>query len=265
METWLSVPRFVILHPPSRSVRQDAGKALGLLCATAPDYISTTVLPFLLDRLTTGDINARHGALYAIGNICMGLRNAGVTVPAGCVEKIGGVLGLLEERSSFKGSAGDEMRGAVCFFIEKVSDAGVVLGNLAQWQKFLDLCLVNPEKIVNVQDKAVSALRSFAALSYPSTSTTCPSDIVSRYTDNLFHEFVATRVGCALALSVLPAHLLKPCLVELVRMASEGTTVRNKGEKSLSQFRVACVEAVTHLVLVGEPNCEMRQDVYQVH
>ena len=48
-------------------------------------------------------------------------------IPAGCVEKIGGVLGLLEERSSFKGSAGDEMRGAVCFFIERVSDAGVMI------------------------------------------------------------------------------------------------------------------------------------------
>ncbi|XP_063682976.1 tubulin-specific chaperone D-like isoform X2 [Bolinopsis microptera] len=247
------------------TIRKDASVALGLLCSILPDYIYSNVLPLLLESLETGDFNCRHGALHAIGDICVGLKNRD-HISVDLVDKINNTLTVLDTRGSFRGSGGDEMRGAVCYFIEKISNAGVALTGktIKAWQEFLDVCIVNPEQFVGVQAMSVESLRGFSYQYYTEFNPEVWSGIVEHYTSHIRHEFTATRVGSALALSVLPGCVLNQDTMVLLNFLPPCTKVQSKSETSLAECRVSAVKAITNVQLVCQCNSETRGRIYAV-
>ena len=248
------------------TIRRDAGVALGLLCSVLPGYISSNILPFLLDAMQSGDFNARHGSLHATSDICVGLKGRIDQIPKETVEKINGVLGVLETRNSFRGSGGDEMRSAVCYFIEKMSTAGVHLTDetIKCWQDFINVCIVNPEQYLGVQNSSVEALRAFSHHYYTSSNPAIWSHLVDYYSNRVRHEFTATRVGATLALSVLPTCVLAPHTLYLVKTLAPCTKVLSKAETSLAECRASAVKAITNVQLVCECNCETRVQIYRI-
>ena len=248
------------------TIRRDAGVALGLLCSVLPDYISSHILPYLLDSLQTGDFNARHGALHASSDICVGLKSRSEDMTQETLEKINNALSVLESRGSFRGSGGDEMRSAVCYYIEKMSTAGVRLENetIKSWQAFIDVCIINPEQFFGVQNSSVEALGAFSREYYTTDNRELSSHLVDYYAGQLRHDFTATRVGSALALSVLPHSVLHSHALSLVKALTPCTKVLSKSEASLAECRASAVKAITNIQLVCECNCETRVQIYRV-
>ena len=158
------------------------------------------------------------------------------------------------------------MRGAVCYFIQKISTACIRLtvNTLQVWQEFLNVCIVNPEQYVGVQNMSVDALRAFSWQYYTGSNSDMWSHIVDHYTSQLRHEFTATRVGSALALSVLPGCVLGCDTAALLNHLTPCTKVLNKSETSLAECRVSAVKAITNIQLVCACNSETRAQIYRV-
>ena len=176
------------------------------------------------------------------------------------------VLSVLESRGSFRGSGGDEMRGAVCYYIQKISNAGIKLSGqtMKVWQEFINVCIVNPEQYVGVQAMSVEALRGFSWQYYTESNPEMWSHVVEQYTSQLRHEFTATRVGSALALSALPGCVLSDATAALLKLLTPCTKVQNKAETSLAECRVSAVKAITNVQLVCQCNSETRAQIYCV-
>ena len=156
------------------------------------------------------------------------------------------------------------MRGAVCYFIQKVSTAGIRLTvtTLQAWQEFLNMCIVNPCEFV--QTMSVEALGAYSCQYYTESNPEMWSHIVEYFTSQLRHEFTATRVGSALALSVLPGCVLGRDTAALLKHLIPCTKVLNKSETSLAECRVSAVKAITNIQLVCPCNSEMRAQIFRV-
>ena len=162
----------------------------------------------LLSVIDNGDFNGRHGALMAISNICVGLSecNKLAILSENQINRINRVIGVIEQAGLFKGSGSDEIRTGICYFIERISKAGIRLHpeTISEWQQELDVDIVNPEQQFGVQHAAVRALEAFSSQYYTCSNSGAWKGIVNTYLNQLEHEFTATRVGSAYALGVLP-------------------------------------------------------------
>ena len=57
------------------TIRELSGSALASLVEVAPDYIVETALPKLVVMATDKDMESRHGAIIAVGEIILALAN----------------------------------------------------------------------------------------------------------------------------------------------------------------------------------------------
>jgi hypothetical protein len=114
-------------------IRELTAKTLHNLTLKAPSYMVSTVLPALFEKTTSIDLNSRHGAVLAIGEIVHALSITlkdqdleGVLGP-NLSPKISTLLPQFRQKFYFRGLGGELMRSACCDFIEKCTLARLKL------------------------------------------------------------------------------------------------------------------------------------------
>lgn len=114
------------------SIRDLTAQALFKLASSCPDYISFNIMPKLLKYALSIDLNTRHGALLSLAQLihgqCILLEDnhskqselERMFYPE-MMSELRTVISKIFDEKYFRGSGGDFMRPAVCFFIKKLS------------------------------------------------------------------------------------------------------------------------------------------------
>lgn len=115
-----------------------------------PDHMAQKVLPALFDQAYSINLNGRHGAVTAIGQIVHALSvvaekkelKIGEFLNDDIVGKLRGLVGIFRTKLYFKGMGGELMKQACCSFIEKCSQASLPFHGepvLGECRFFMDL------------------------------------------------------------------------------------------------------------------------------
>lgn len=80
------------------------------------------ILPVLLEKTSSTDLNTRHGSILAIGEVIHGLYLNGYSKISNDVfEGIQNIVPILKAKYQFRGLGGELMRQACCVCIEKLA------------------------------------------------------------------------------------------------------------------------------------------------
>ncbi|XP_030384442.1 tubulin-specific chaperone D [Scaptodrosophila lebanonensis] len=203
------------------SIRELTAKALHKLAFRAPDYMAAVVLPQLLAKTDTIDINARHGCVLAMGEITLALRKLEVA-PEGPrtyltnqrIVELNELIGTFQKRNYYRGMSGELMKSCTSNFIRNCSLAKlrVTPECLVTWQQVIDACLGS--KTGSVRQSAVDAFAELTATYYCVDTRQQENEaIIQSYlrgADDNLEEHI--RMGYIAALGVLPAYMIRPHL-----------------------------------------------------
>ena len=148
------------------ALRQLAAETLGRLAAVPKlqSVLVEEVLPSLLPRCTHRLVPVRHGAVWGVAELLLGLSRNGALgqIEQALQDDIAQVVARVEAKQQYRGKGGEMLRGATCRLIECIADAGLRLdtATTAQLQTSLDDQLRNPK--LEIVQAAVAALRKFA-------------------------------------------------------------------------------------------------------
>lgn len=113
------------------NIRELSAQALSNLAKRDPLYMRNVILPKLFDLTETTDLNARHGATLAIGEIILSLKRLQhkqgeedeTFIPSQVRERAGQLVIKFRQRGQFKGMSGTYMKHGCASFIKNCSDA----------------------------------------------------------------------------------------------------------------------------------------------
>ncbi|XP_030759284.1 tubulin-specific chaperone D [Sitophilus oryzae] len=194
------------------SIRELTAKSLYNLTSLAPEYMVAKVLPILFRKTETIDLNCRHGAVLAIGEIIHALSKIS-PLSDNHLQSVKNLIPQFQEKLYFRGLGGELMKQACSDFIGKCCLAKLPLHTdpvLDDWLALLNDCL--SYEVSNVRLAAISAL---PVLLDEYFSTEAKSEInkiiVKGYISEIRSETKqSTRMGHALALGSLPKYILQP-------------------------------------------------------
>lgn len=208
------------------TIRELTAKTISRLTKRDPGYMAAEVLGRLLQCTNSIDVNLRHGAVLAIGEIVRALvqieRSAGdgqtVWLTAERTHDVNQLLLKFLKRDQFRGMSGDIMRHCCCDFIRNCSLAGISVTAecLDAWQTIIDDCMTR--KTTQLREGASEALAIMAGAYYAGRDSAENVALVRRYllnSDDSLEENV--RMGCVSAVGALPAFMLRPCRSEVQR------------------------------------------------
>ncbi|KAB0802179.1 hypothetical protein PPYR_04365 [Photinus pyralis] len=207
------------------AIRELTAKALHNLTPRAHDYMVQTVLGNLFKKTESIDLNRRHGAVLAIGEIIYALsklaeeQNLKLETLLGpdLIESAQNLIPNFQERFYFRGLGGELMRHACCDFINKCSLAHMPFHGhcvIDEWLKLLNECLTYD--VTNIRMGAVDALPAFLNEYYVAKSQQDQSVVIKNYIDSLSSSVQVIRMGHALALGAMPSFILLPHLQIIV-------------------------------------------------
>ncbi|KAK4882052.1 hypothetical protein RN001_005371 [Aquatica leii] len=208
------------------AIRELTAKTLFNLTPNGYNYMIKTVLPALLEKTTSIDLNIRHGAVLAIGETVYAIskiakdRQVQIEDMLGnkIVDTIQTLIPSFQERFYFRGMGGELMRQACCDLIEKCSLARMPFHDshvLDEWLKLINECLAYD--VTSIRMAAVSALPSFLNEYYSRKSLNDQEIVVKEYINKVESAVHVTRMGYALALGALPAFMLGPYLERIIK------------------------------------------------
>ncbi|PNF44134.1 Tubulin-specific chaperone D [Cryptotermes secundus] len=226
-------------------IRELTAKALHNLTPKASTYMAETVLPVLLDKTSTVDLNTCHGSVLAIAEILHAL--AIVAEQSDCtvqdvigvkiMEQVRDLVPTFRQRQQFRGLGGELMKQACSLLIEKCSLAVMPFHNhpiISDWQSLLDECLSH--EVSNIRSKAASALSPFFTQYYQQehshgVNTARHDAVIATYTEQLAANSQTIRMGFSLALGSCPKfmfddhlHMVIPALIQCSKITE--STVR---------------------------------------
>ncbi|RUP45119.1 armadillo-type protein [Jimgerdemannia flammicorona] len=199
-----------------KTLRNLGAKALHDLTQLDPRYIIEHVLPILVPLATSPDMNTSHGALMAVGEVCMGLYQCRETDANGywvtrypeTVQNISAIISRLSP-SMLTTFGSEHMREATCHLVTCLSQSNWPAGpndTLASWKAVIHTSLGRKEE--NVQEHAVRAFGAIARRYGVSgdelrqcVTIVLPSRNVSKF----------MRRGYALALGVVEYNKMMEC------------------------------------------------------
>ncbi|KAH8317763.1 hypothetical protein KR074_009400 [Drosophila pseudoananassae] len=204
------------------SIRDLTAKALHKLSLKEPEYMAAVVLPQLLAKTDTIDINCRHGCVLAMGEITLALRDleqkSGNSIAYLSNQRIVELNELVQsflDRNFYRGMSGELMKSCTTNFIKNCSLAKLQVTPecLVSWQKVIDSCLVT--KTNSIRSSAVEAFAELCRSYYGSESRPSQDNeaIISAYlkgAENDLEEHI--RMGYIAALGVLPDFMIRPHL-----------------------------------------------------
>lgn len=208
------------------AIRELTAKTISRLTVRDPAYMADEVLGRLIKGTNSIDVNLRHGAVLAIGEIVRALvqieREAGnggtVWLTAERTRNVNDLLLKFLKRDQFRGMSGDIMRHCCCDFIRNCSLADISVSPecLDAWQTIIDDCMTR--KSTQLREGASEALAVMAGAYYERRDSAENVALVRRYllnSDDSLEENI--RMGCVSAVGALPAFMLSPCREEVQR------------------------------------------------
>ena len=105
-------------------IRELTAKTLHKLTARAPAYMANEVLTSLFIKVDSIDINLRHGAVLAIGEIVLALSEVeGNWISIKALEELNGLIIKFQNREQFRGMSGELMKQSCLDMISNCSKA----------------------------------------------------------------------------------------------------------------------------------------------
>ncbi|XP_053566294.1 tubulin-specific chaperone D [Bombina bombina] len=247
-------------------VRELSTKALHNLTPTAPEYMTSVVLPRLLPLAVGSDLHTRHGAILACAEITHALSKLAAQsdkpvthyLTTGTLSGLTEIHQKLQERQLYRGLGGELMRPAVCCLIEKLSLSKIphpVGSVIAGWQWLIDDSLRNLHLISSavkqkIKEAAVSALSAvcnqFYKCSAEDGDPVVQDDIVTQYITELQSPEEMTRCGFSLALGALPRFMLKGKLQQVLDGLKKVSSISGR-DVSFAESRRDALKAVAQV------------------
>ncbi|SPP79297.1 tubulin-specific chaperone D [Drosophila guanche] len=203
------------------TIRELTAKALHKLTLWEPEYMAAVVLPQLLAKTDTIDINSRHGCVLAMGEITLALRmlemSSNPTVVYLSNQRIVELNELLRNfqmKNFYRGMSGELLKSSTADFIRNCSLAQlqVTPDCLLSWQSVIDLCLIT--KNPAIRESGVEAFAELCRAYYCVDNRSDQNEAIIRSylrgAENDLDEHI--RMGYIAALGVLPSFMLRPHL-----------------------------------------------------
>ena len=153
-------------------IRQLSGRALYELTELDTEYMTSSVLPILINRCQSQSVFERHGALCGVAQVVTRLHELGIVVEAGLQKHIKMIVPKIEKNRGYRGRGGERVReescnvlAALCTAQFKLSDKGI-----DKYQESIDENLRNAQEMV--QDAALRALKALSANYYSESADT---------------------------------------------------------------------------------------------
>ncbi|KAG7177956.1 Tubulin-specific chaperone D-like [Homarus americanus] len=241
------------------AIRELAAKALHNLTALAPEYMSKTVAPLLLNQTTGSILVNRHGSILALANITHALSlvasKEGKTLPdmmdKEILDGIAKIVSTLEERKLYRGMGGEYMKQATSVLIEKCSLAAAPFHGqevVDQWHNLLENCIVYVDE--NIRATALEALTPFWTTYFEPTSPEkmkSKDELITKYTQALNTDKEIQSLGFASAIGRL-THSLVLGKFDIVLEALIGATEITRTTATWAQTRKEAINAILRLV-----------------
>ncbi|XP_048478977.1 tubulin-specific chaperone D [Plutella xylostella] len=226
------------------AIRELSAKALHKLTHKAPEYVATTVLPKLVSKTQSIDLNVRHGAILALGEAIHALAEAELPdgtradklIPPSVLTSVHGLVSGLRARRQLLGLGGELVRAAACQCVAALSRARVPLPAAAvqDWIQLLEECLEH--EVSSIRDHAVAAMPCvFTQYLQPDdleyeggTAKEKRVQLLEKYCEQLSNTGVnglLLRMGYAKAIGSLPKFVLSDSCAHVIRSLIECTKV----------------------------------------
>ncbi|KAK2571739.1 Tubulin-specific chaperone D [Acropora cervicornis] len=190
------------------NIRELASQALHNLTPTDPEYMAKTVLPKMLSKTGSIDLNTGHGNILGCAEVVYALRlwteeNTKLLteiIDNESLDTLMHIVPKLTAEKRFRGLGGEFMRRAVCHLIQKLSMSKLSWHDqiIEIFQSTIDDNLSHTEP--EIQEGAVRALSALCQQSYVKADGTAIEGIQDK---------IITKVGFSQALGSLPKFMLK--------------------------------------------------------
>ena len=124
-------------------IRELTAKTLHKLTARAPAYMANEVLTSLFTKVDSIDINLRHGAVLAIGEVVLALSEIeGNWISVKAIDELNGLIIKFQNKEQFRGMSGELMKQSCLDMISNCSKAKMkgnaeCIGKIFNSYKFL--------------------------------------------------------------------------------------------------------------------------------
>lgn len=243
------------------AIRELAAKALNKLTVKIPEYVATVVLPKLVEKTESIDLNVRHGAILAIGEATYALSQIKLSDGKGADSLIADSVSVavrelvprLRARQQFRGLGGELMRQACCQCIAALSLAAAPYHAhpaIDEWLNLIEECLSH--EVQAIREKAIHALplvfdqylRDDSLLYGDKTAKAKRMELIEKYCDQLTNTGVNglfLRMGFARAVGSLPKLVLTEQLPIVIQSLIDCSKVTEHTQKWAEGRRDAVV------------------------
>ncbi|XP_053684811.1 tubulin-specific chaperone D [Sabethes cyaneus] len=240
------------------NIRELSAQALSNFAKRDPNYMCDQILPKLFDLTEVTDLNARHGATLAIGEIVHSLRQLqdaeqgkSPYINGQVVERGGQLVIKFRQRGQFKGMSGTYMKHGCASFIQNCSEAKLPLNaeQIESWQLLLDESIVDEK--TTTRELAVCAFSAFCTTYYCSEVPPRLIALIDSYIKDLRDTKVEHKAqGIVSALGALPKFMLQLRLAEILDVIDEKTILPDPFAAGYnhSEMRRDCIKALANIV-----------------
>ncbi|KAL4707948.1 hypothetical protein ACJJTC_013739, partial [Scirpophaga incertulas] len=233
------------------AIRELAAKALNKLTFKIPEYVATEVLPKLVKKTESIDLNIRHGAILAIGESVYALSQikladgncADSLIAKSVSTSVRDLVARLRSKQQFRGLGGELMRQACCQCIAALSLAGAPYHShesIDEWLNLIEESLSHEVQII--REKAIHALplvfdqylRDDNIMYVNKTSKVKRMELTEKYCEQLKNTGVnglVLRMGFARAVGSLPKFMLSEQLPMVVQSLIDCSKVTETTQK----------------------------------
>ncbi|XP_013165027.1 PREDICTED: tubulin-specific chaperone D [Papilio xuthus] len=237
------------------AIRELAAQALNKLTDKIPEYVATEVLPKLVTKTGSIDLNVRHGAILGIGEAILALsrtklhdgKMADSLISEEIWQSVRELVGKLRVRQQFRGLGGELMRQACCRCIARLSQSAAPCHQhpdiIDEWLDLIEECLGHEVQVI--REKAIQALPVvFEQYLSDDSSRQKRADLMQKYC----HQLASTsanglllRMGYSRAIGALPKFVLSEHLPLVIRSLIECTRVTEATQKWAESRRDAVI------------------------
>ncbi|XP_064071358.1 tubulin-specific chaperone D [Vanessa tameamea] len=248
------------------AIRELAAKALNKLTDKTPEYVAQEILPKLIKKTESIDLNVRHGAILGIGEAIHALSQTVLPDGRGGAALVGGaawgavraLAGGLRARQLLRGLGGELMRQAACHCAARLARAGAPLhcgDTVDEWLNLIEECLAH--EVQAIREKAIEALSPLfeqylqdGNLQYGDINAKQKRmQLVERYCEQLSNTGVnglVLRMGYARAIGSLPKFVLEEQMQLVIQSLIDATKV-TEGTSKWAEARRDAVIGLTEV------------------
>ncbi|CAH0407276.1 unnamed protein product [Chilo suppressalis] len=219
------------------AIRELAAKALNKLTPKIPEYVAAVILPKLVQKSESIDLNVRHGAILAIGEAIHALsqiklsdgKPADSLISEDISIAVRELVPRLRARQQFRGLGGELMRQACCQCIALLSLAAVPYHShptIDEWLNLIEECLSH--EVQAIREKAIYALplvfdqylRDDKLVYGDKTAKVKRMELIEKYCEQLTNTGVnglVLRMGYSRAVGSLPKSVLSEQLPLIIQ------------------------------------------------